>query len=170
MTEQQTTQDNHSETVEEATMTEKLTACQAELMVWQEKFLRSNADFQNFKRRSEKEQALWMQSAQADLLKGLLPIVDDVDRALAEYNKQEQAPENTAWIAGFQMIGLSLHKFLKKSGVEEVDATVFDPSKHEAIALVPAADKKQGDIVEVLQKGFIFKGELLRPARVAVAQ
>ncbi|HZW61564.1 MAG TPA: nucleotide exchange factor GrpE [Candidatus Babeliales bacterium] len=149
----------------------KLTACLADVQSWKDKYLRANADFQNFKRRSEKEQALWMQSAQAEIIKGLLPIIDDIDRALAESKKQELTPDMKAWLAGFAMIDASFNKLLKKYGVEEItEVTTFDPVLHEAVASVPAPHKKSGEIVEVLQKGFTFKNEVLRPAKVTVAQ
>ena len=149
----------------------KLQECQSDVEMWKDKLFRVTADFQNFKRRTEKEQALWMQTAQTDILQNLLPIVDDIDRAVVESAKQEQSPEFKVWIEGLSMISVSLYKFLKKSGVEEItQLTHFDPTLHEALAAVQIPGKQEGDIVEVLQKGFMLKGEVLRPAKVAVAK
>jgi molecular chaperone GrpE len=149
----------------------QLEACQAERDDFKDKFLRVTADLQNFRRRTEKEQMMWMQTAQSEILLNLLPIVDDMDRALNESSKAGSSSEIAPWIAGLQMINQSLHKFLNKSGVEEItQLTTFDPNLHEAIASVDVPDKQSGSILEVLQKGFMFKGNVLRPAKVAVVK
>jgi molecular chaperone GrpE len=150
---------------------EKLAACQMELAQWKEKLLYINADFQNFKKRQEKEQALWMQSAQTAVFRDLLDIVDDFDRALAATESAETTEEFQSSRAGFLMIRAALYKMLAKYGVSEItEVKVFDPELHESIVAVDSPNHASGEIVEVLQKGFRTKDQVLRPSRVAVAK
>ncbi len=150
---------------------DKLQACYTDVEQWKDKCSRVSADFQNFKRRTDKEQALWMRNAQSDLILAILPIMDDLDRALAQAQQKEHTLDLQTWLQGFEMIRASLYKTLQKFGVQEItDVASFNPELHEAIASVDAPGKQPGDIVQVLQKGYMFKGELLRPAQVAVAK
>lgn len=153
---------------------EALAACQQEVVLWKDKFLRANADFKNFKQRVEKEQVQWIRSGQALLLADFLAIVDDIDRALFEYKKyqkEEQSLKADAWIEGFELISKSLYNVLEKYGVTEItDLAEFNPEFHEALVQIDSPDYSSGEIVEVLQKGFKFKDEILRPAKVSVAK
>jgi molecular chaperone GrpE len=149
----------------------QLDACKVESNEWKNKFMLVSADMQNYKRRIEKEQSMWTRRAQEDVLVKLLAIVDDFDRALAEHEKQEKTPELDAWLKGFEMIGEGLYKFLKNMHVTQIEQMqIFDPMLHEAIAQVEAPDVASGDIVDVVQKGFMFGDEVLRPAKVTVAK
>lgn len=149
----------------------QLESCQKEVNDWREKALRSHADFENFKRRSEKERMQWMHTAQKDLLHSLLPIVDDAERGLLELQKRERTPEMDPWLSGYAMMVQSLHKFLKQFRVTEITQNEsFNPELHEAIVTVQAEGKQPGDIVAVLQKGYLFNDEVLRPAKVSVAK
>jgi molecular chaperone GrpE len=145
---------------------EQLKECEGQRDEWKDRYIRSIAEFENYKKRTEKEKMIWMSSAQSSLLHDLLAIVDDFDRAFAQ--PQETAQQS---LVGFELIYKSLQKLLEKYGVTEIkDNTQFDPAKHEAIMQVEAVDKQSGDIVQVLQKGYLFKGEVLRPAKVSVAK
>ncbi|MEX0849156.1 MAG: nucleotide exchange factor GrpE [Candidatus Dependentiae bacterium] len=149
----------------------QLDACKVESHEWKNKFMLISADMQNYKRRIEKEQSMWTRRAQEDILVKLLAIVDDFDRALAEHKKQEKTPELDAWLKGFEMIGKGLYKFLGTMHVSEIEQMqAFDPMLHEAIAQVDMPDVTSGDIVDVVQKGFMFGDEVLRPAKVTVAK
>ncbi len=151
-------------------LSKQLETCMSAQKEWQERFLRLNADFENYKKRVAKDQALWIDTAQVQLLKKLLPIVDDIERAFAQPLPTETSQQQT-WLAGFSMIKESVAQFLKNSGVEEIAAAgVFDPELHEAIAQVVSPEHSSGTIVAVLQKGYKFKDTVLRPARVSVAQ
>lgn len=146
-------------------------ACFQELTQTKDQLMRVSADFENFKRRVEKDRAQWTTIAQADVLRNVLPIVDDFDRALAQKRATEMSAEQTAWLSGFEMIAKSLQKLLSTAGLQEItDLTVFDPQFHEAIAQVDSPDHASGKIVSVVQRGYIFKGTVLRPARVTVAR
>ena len=145
---------------------QQLKDCLAQKDEWKDRFLRTAADFENYKKRTEKEKAIWISSAQSSLLQDIVGIVDDFDRAFAL-----KATDTAQAIAGFELIYKSLQKLLEKYGVHEIkEVSHFDPAMHEAIMQVESPDHKQGDIVQVLQKGYMFKGEVLRPAKVSVAK
>ncbi len=126
-----------------------------------DKFIRVTADFENYKRRMQKEQAQWFDLGQTKVLSSLVNVVDDFDRALASGQKDE----------GVILIYKSLQKLLESFEVKEISGDLpFDPELHEAILSVENSGKQSGDIVEILQKGYTYKGKVLRPAKVSVAK
>lgn len=162
--EEQVSEDVQTEKVEESNS--ELAECQQELAQWKDQATRIFADFENFKRRTEREQAQWMQVAQTGVLKDLLSLVDDFDRALAQ-----KTDETKDLYAGIEMIYASLTKVLNKYDVKEFESyDLFDPEKHEALMRVDSADHEEGYIVQVFEKGFMCKETVLRPAKVSVAK
>lgn len=132
-----------------------------ELTKTQEQLKYLTADFDNYRRRTEKEKIQWSIFAQEAILRDFLEIVDDFDRSAAELSDKP----------GFELIQKSCKKMLQKYGVEEMtDVVVFDPNKHEALLSVTDETKEPGTIMQVLQKGYMFKGSVLRPAKVSVVQ
>jgi len=108
-----------------------------------------------------------MSLAQSQLMKDLLVVVDDFERALKAGKEADEQPD----VAGFTMIAKSLDKILKKYGLQEIEQTdEFDPHLHEAVVQVDADDHESGAIVQVLQKGYQMKEQVLRPAKVSVAK
>jgi len=149
----------------------QLLACQTELEQWKEKYMRVSADLENFRRRMEKERARWMESAQAEVVYDMLSIVDNFETVLNQTKKQELSTEQKKWFDGFAMINKMFSKSLKTHGLQEItEIEQFDPELHEAISQVESEDHESGEIVEVLQKGYRFKDEVLRPAKVSVAK
>lgn len=142
---------------------QQLHECLLQKDEWKERCLLTAADFENFKRRSEKERVLWITNTQASVLTDVLAIVDDFERALAQPADQSRE--------GFELIYKSLQKMLNKYGVQEIkEVGEFDPTLHEAIMQVESADYQSGHVVQVLQKGYRFKEQILRPAKVSVAK
>lgn len=169
MNEQELKDTNQSQEVAE--LQASLEACKQVCNEWKDKYIHVSADLQNYKRRIDKEQTTWIQRAQADMLLQLLRIVDDFDRALSEHYNRERTPELDEWLKGFELIAKSLYKFLHEMDVVEIKDTVyFDPTEHEAIVQVASDKHASGEIVDVIQKGFTFKGQILRPAKVTVAK
>lgn len=162
----------HDVACEETTQkNDALVACQAELAALTEKFKYVSADFDNYRRRVEKEKIQWMQVAQAGLIKDVLPVLDDFERAVQQQNTQEISAHMREWLSGFEMIGSSLEKVLKAAGLQEItELEAFDPEIHEAVAHIESADHVSGSIVSVLQKGYRFKDQVIRPALVSVAK
>lgn len=148
---------------------QELEALKNELANLKDSYRHLAADFDNYKKRISREQARYSLSAQSEILLDLLPIVDNFDRAFKK-SLVEQTPEVKAWLSGFEIINNEIKKFLKSSGVEEVQMKTFDPEIHEAISQIEVPGKNSGEIIDYVEKGYTFKGQLLRPAKVAVTK
>jgi molecular chaperone GrpE len=146
-----------------------LKECQSSLAEMKDNYLRVSADFQNYKKRLEKEQSALKRRMQSDILRDLLDIVDNFDRALQDDElNQEQSVQ--AWKEGFKLIQKELYKLLEKYGVSQIESyEEFNPELHEAVMQVHSDDHESGSIVEVLQKGYLIDGHVLRPAKVSIA-
>lgn len=146
---------------------QKIEACEQEALRWKEQYLRISADFENFKKRLDKERLQTISRLKMVLLSDFLTIVDNFERALtADY-----ASDANNVLKGFEMIYKELLALLKKQGVQEmvVDKT-FDPELHEAVMNVASDAHQSGDVVQVLQKGYMLGEDVLRPAKVSIAQ
>ncbi len=150
-------------------LSQDLVACNASVQEWKEKYMRLSADLENFKRRIAKEQQMWREMAQADLLLKLLTIIDNFDRAM-EHKDPQSSEEIKSWMEGIAMIYGSFGEFLKSVGVKEVPCKVFDPSYHDALMQVDSDEHKSGAIVMVMEKGYMLGDRVIRPARVSVAK
>lgn len=136
-----------------------------------ESYIRLNADFENYKRRVQKDQVNWVSAGQAKVLFDLLEIVDNFDRALAEHEREGHSEELDSWLQGFEMIRKSFYKYLEKHGVKKIEQVeTFDPSLHEALSQVEVEGKNSDTIIDVVQQGYMFKDNVLRPAKVVVAK
>lgn len=135
-----------------------------------EKYLRLNADFDNFKKRAAKDRLDAIKYANEALIERLLPVVDNFEAALAAgANADTVAVESL--VTGVKMIAGQLKNVLAESGLEEIDATgkPFDHNLHEALSQQPSADVPEGQVLQQMRKGYRFKERLLRPAAVVVA-
>lgn len=141
---------------------DQLAAERAELY---DRMLRSRAEFDNARRRIERERSDFLQFAAMDLVKDLLPVLDDFGRAL----KVETADRNYA--KGVELIYQRLYETLKKLGLEpiETEGRPFDPNLHQAVERVETDEAEDQAVLGEFQKGYNFKGKLLRPAMVRVA-
>lgn len=124
---------------------------------------RSRAEFINFRRRTEQERSLLRPLVTRDVLAQFLPVVDDLQRALAAIPAEER---ESGWVQGVGMIETKLSGILERSGVTQIEAIgqPFDPSIHEAVATDPGTDGST--VVEVYQPGYRLRDLLLRPAMV----
>lgn len=151
--------------------TDQLAACKKEADDWKEKYMRVQADLDNFSRRVDKERIQWRVSGQAAIITDLLEIVDDFDRAFEQLNKASLSTDAQSWITGFEFIRKAFNKFLDKHEVAPIPTTgMLDTRYHEALMEVESPDHKSGEIVAVLQKGYTFKGQVLRVAKVSIAK
>jgi molecular chaperone GrpE len=130
---------------------------------------RERAEFQNFKRRTSEERMRDLGLAGEDLIRKVLGVADDFDRAI------EARPASVAddpWFQGIAAIDRKLRLLLDSEGVTPIDASPgreFDPREHEAIANVPDAERPEGSIVEEIRRGYRLRDRVIRPALVAVA-
>ena len=148
----------------EALTTERdqLVAEKAEL---KDRLLRTMADFENFRRRAERDRSDYVQFAAMEIVRSLIPILDDFRRA----TKVETADKEYA--KGVEMIDQRLLETLKKAGLDPIEAAgkPFDPNLHQAVDRVVSEELPDQTVVEEYQSGYNFKGKLLRPAMVKVA-
>ena len=133
-----------------------------------DRLLRKTAEFDNFRKRVERDRKEMIEWAAADTISDLLPIADDFDRALAA----EAPPEAQSLKAGVEMIQRQLGEVLKKRGVSTIDplGADFDPYLHQAVAYEEAPGAREGEVVGVMAKGYKLGERLLRPALVKVAK
>jgi molecular chaperone GrpE len=131
----------------------------------QEVLKRRQADFENFRKRAERDRSEFVQFAGMEFVREMLPILDDFERAL----KVECAVAN--YTKGIQLIYTRLYEALKKMGLEPMDTVgkKFDPNQHQAIERVETNQAEDQTILGEFQKGYNFKNKLLRPAMVKVA-
>ena len=131
--------------------------------------LRKTAEFENYRRRIDRERQAVAESAAADLLEELLPLVDDLERAL----KADAGTQGSdAYRRGVELIHRRMNDILRKRGVRpiEVAGAVFDPHYHQAVAHEPAEGHREGDIIEEFQRGYMLGDRLLRASMVKVAK
>ncbi|TMM12913.1 MAG: nucleotide exchange factor GrpE [Actinobacteria bacterium] len=132
-----------------------------------DRLLRLAADFDNYKKRAARERQEYVAFANERLLKELLPILDDLERALdaAEEHQEAQLEE------GVRLVHRSLAGLLERQGVKEIATEgAFDPHVHEALLAQPSEDAESGAVIDVVQKGYTLGDRVVRPARVIVAE
>jgi molecular chaperone GrpE len=128
---------------------------------------RLKAEFDNFRKRTARESAAQSARASEALVKDLLPVLDDLERALVAAEEHEEAQLEE----GVRLVHRALADVLTRAGLAEIETDgAFDPHVHEALLTQPAADAEPGSVVEVLQKGYRLGDRVLRPARVVVAE
>jgi molecular chaperone GrpE len=134
-----------------------------------DRLLRKQAEFDNYRKRTERERIQLSEAAAADLVTDLLPVVDDMERAL----KADVGGEATEAIRrGVELIHKQLLETLRKRGVKPIESlgADFDPHFHQAVAHEPADGRREGEVVEEFSRGYMLGDRLLRPAMVKVAK
>jgi molecular chaperone GrpE len=130
---------------------------------------RERAEFSNYRRRTTEEREAMLGLAGEDLIRKVLALADDFDRAI---ETRPAAIAEDAWVEGVAAIDRKLRALLESEGVSQIDASPgrpFDPREHEAIASVPGTDRSDGEIVEEVRRGYRLRDRVVRPALVAVA-
>jgi len=130
---------------------------------------RERADFSNYRRRIERDQALVHQNAAGSITKKYLPVLDDLERALKARPTEGEA---AAWSEGIELIYRKLQSILEAEGIHRMPAEqeMFDPTRHEAIMQEDSPDHQSGQVIEVVQPGYLIGDRVLRPALVRVAR
>ncbi|MDF2753018.1 MAG: nucleotide exchange factor GrpE [Gaiellaceae bacterium] len=152
--------ENHEEQLEQ---TDELAAERDELV---DRLQRLQAEFENYRKRAARDQQALVERAHERLVKELLPVLDDLGRALEAAEQHEEA----ALEDGVRLVHRQLVDVLAKEGLKEIETDgVFDPHVHEALLSQPS-DAETGTVLEVLQKGYRLGDHVLRPARVTIAE
>jgi molecular chaperone GrpE len=128
---------------------------------------RTKADYENYRKRAVRDQERLIAHAHERLVRELLPILDDLERALEAAERHEEA----ALVDGVKLVRESLRKALEKEGLAEIDTDGrFDPHVHEAMLTQPGNGAESGSVLEVVQRGYRLGDKVVRPARVIVAE
>jgi molecular chaperone GrpE len=152
-----------------AALKRELSSLKEELEQVKERWMRAVADLENLKKRSTKEREDWTKYANENLLKQIIPVIDNLQRALDHENSQRN--EEAFW-EGIEMIHRQFLSTLEGLGVKPIEALnkPFDPSIHEAIMQVESDDQEPNTVVQEMEKGYLLHDRLLRPSRVVVSK
>jgi len=134
-----------------------------------ERLLRVTADFENFRKRVQRDKEDYFKFASEDLLTQLLPVLDNLERAIAH---AEETKESTNLVEGVRMILRQLQDVLKKNGVRSFESLgkPFDPSKHQAMQILDTTAAEPNTVIQVFQRGYFLHDRLIRPAMVVVSR
>lgn len=128
---------------------------------------RLQAEFENYRKRAAREQERLVAHAHERLVRELLPVLDDLERALEAAERHEEA----TLVEGVKLVEQSLRRALEKEGLVEIEtAGAFDPHVHEALLTQPSEQTEPGSVLEVVQRGYRLGDKVVRPARVIVAE
>lgn len=159
-----------TELSEEEKLKEELAKAQEENASMQDKYLRLSAEFDNYRKRTLKEKSELIKSASERVITDILPVLDDLERALQNMQKSEEAKALTE---GVELIHGKFLKVLSQQGLKkiETEGKEFDTDYHEAIAMIPASSEEmKGKILDCVQTGYTLNDKVIRHAKVAVAQ
>ena len=136
---------------------------------WQDKYLRLSAEFDNYRKRTLKEKMELVATGCEDVIKAMLPVADDMDRAV---EAMAGSDDIEALRAGVGLIAQKFHEVLRSCGVSEIEAKglELDTDHHEAVARFQAGEEQRGKIVDVVQKGYRLRDKVLRFAKVVVGE
>jgi molecular chaperone GrpE len=145
----------------------QLAEAESKASEYKDAWMRSQAEFQNYKKRIERDEAIRKLDMKGDIIKRILPVLDDLERAL-----QNKPSDSGAWISGIELIQKKLASILEAEGVKKIEAqgALFDPNFHEAISHEPADGFESGHVIAVVQNGYMLGERVIRPALVRVAQ
>ena len=147
---------------------EEIGKLKAEIEEWKNEYLRKQADFQNFTKRKEKEVEELKKFSSEKIITQFLGSLDNLERAI---ESSAESKDFDSLLKGIEMIIKSLKDIMSAEGVEEIKAEgAFDPIYHHAVGVEASEDKKEDEIVKVLQKGYMMKGKVIRPAMVIVCK
>ena len=166
----QEAQENSAQETEQQESTEQQVDQAAQQDEFREKFVRLYAEFENYRKRTNQERLDLIVTANAGLLKDMLPVLDDFDRAIAN---NENLDDAAALREGFKLIQNKFKQILLSKGLKEMEAKGhdFDSDLHEAIANIPAPEEQlKGKVVDDVEKGYFLNDKVLRYAKVVVGQ
>ncbi|UKK73288.1 nucleotide exchange factor GrpE [Segatella bryantii] len=158
----------NEETTDNTEEKDPLEVAQAEIAELKDKYLRSVAEFDNYRKRTLKEKAELILNGGEKTISAILPILDDFERAIADKNEDAKAIKE-----GFELIYKKFNKTLEGMGVKKIETTDqdFNTEYHEAIAMVPGmGDDKKGKIIDCVEAGYTLNDKVIRHAKVAVGQ
>lgn len=144
----------------------QLEEAEAKASEYKDSWMRSQAEFQNYRKRMERDNELTRSMMKGDLVKKILPLLDDLERAA------QNRPPGDTWADGIELIVRKFQATLEGEGVKKIEAegAAFDPNFHEAISSEHHEDFESGQVIEVVRNGYMLGDHVIRPALVRVAQ
>jgi molecular chaperone GrpE len=165
------TSENTSSDVEQLSaeidgLKKKLAEAEAKTSEYKDSWLRSQAEFQNYRKRLERDNEMMYTSMKGDIIKKVLPVLDDLERALQNRSADD------AWASGIELVVRKFQTILESEGLKKIDALgkEFNPNFHEAISHEPANGAQSGQVIGIAQNGYMLGERVIRPALVRVAQ
>lgn len=151
---------------EREALIQQLKEAESKVIEYKDGWARTQADFQNFRKRVERDNETFKASTKGDILKKVLPVLDDLERAL------QNRPADDAWANGIELVVRKFQNILDMEGVKRIEAKgmAFDPNFHEAISHEPSSEVESGHVIDVVQNGYVIGERVIRPALVRVAQ
>jgi len=171
--ETQATAESKAETTEQSpvdaereALIQQLKEAEGKIVEYKDGWARSQAEFQNFRKRVERDNESFKASTKGDIIKKVLPVLDDLERAL------QNRPADDAWANGIELVARKFQNILDMEGVKKIEAkgVAFDPNFHEAISHEPSEEVESGHVIDVVQNGYVIGERVVRPALVRVAQ
>jgi molecular chaperone GrpE len=144
----------------------QLAEAESKAIEYKDGWARAQAEFQNYKKRIERDNELTYASMKGDIIKKVLPVLDDLELAL------QNRPADDAWANGIELIVRKLQNILESEGVKRIEAkgAAFDPNFHDAITHEPSEEVESGHVIDVVRNGYTLGERVIRPASVRVAQ
>jgi molecular chaperone GrpE len=158
--------DGNQGSAEREALVNQLKEAEAKVVEYKDGWARSQAEFQNYRKRIERDNELTYANMKGDIIKKVLPALDDLERAL------QNRPADDAWANGIELIARKLQNILDNEGVKRIEAKgmAFDPTFHEAITHEPSDEVESEHVIDVVQNGYMLGERVIRPALVRVAQ
>ena len=158
--------DGDQVSAEREALINQLKEAEAKIVEYKDGWARSQAEFQNYRKRIERDNEMMYASMKGDIIKKVLPALDDLERALAN------RPADDAWANGVELIARKMQNILEVEGLKRIDAKgkPFDPNFHEAISHEPNDEVESEHVIDVVQNGYMLGERVIRPALVRVAQ
>ena len=151
---------------EREALIQQLKEAESKVVEYKDGWARTQADFQNFRKRVERDNETFKASTKGDIIKKVLPVLDDLERAM------QNRPADDAWANGIELVVRKFQNILDMDGVKKIEAKglAFDPNFHEAISHEPSDEVESGHVIDVVQNGYVIGERVIRPALVRVAQ
>jgi len=152
---------------EREALKKRLEEAESRASEYKDGWMRSQAEFQNYRKRIERDNEMMYASMKGDIIRKILPALDDLERAL-----QNRPSDSGAWVSGIELIQKKLVSILETEGVKKIEAqgAAFDPNFHEAISHESVDGFESGHVIAVVQNGYMLGERVIRPALVRVAQ
>ncbi|HOD17423.1 MAG TPA: nucleotide exchange factor GrpE [Candidatus Cloacimonadota bacterium] len=153
---------------EQENLQSKVKELEAGVADWKDKYLRSMAEFDNYRKRSNEEKADWVKFASEKLALAVCEVWDNFDRALQQLTEEQKKDK---FVQGIILIEQQLKSALEREGIKRIDALGkdFDPKLHEALVHIPSDEYEEGKVAAIIQNGYMMHDKVIRPVRVAVS-